>query len=400
MNKTKNMRIAMLCSNHPPLDNRVFYKETLSLHHHFKNDMEVFFIYGYRSNDKRFIPDSKWADKIHFVPVKKISRGLKSRYNLLKNLYKTALKTKANVYHCHEIDTMYLCYKLKKRLGDEVKVIYDMHEYDPYHNAYLLSPKFLRWLVPYIFSKWQGKILKTFDEVITVSDFLKQYLQSLGINNVLIIPNVPLLDITKRVNILPASQRKPYIIYEGGISIDRGLMEMLDVMRLFRDNGYRRVKLLLIGKFGSNKDKEFYNNFVKKHNLKDSIIEKGWTKPDEVYKLLSEGMVGLLILHLSQNYLYASPNKLFDYMVSGLPVIVNEELKSSVDIVKEIDCGDVVNISNPDKIFQTIKKYIENPYLSFEKGKNGKEAILSKYNFERHAKGLYDLYEKLLFKKT
>ena len=105
----------MLSSGHNPFDARIFHKEALSLKKAYK---DITIVAPYEKEE-----DSRSG--IRILGLKK-RRHWWNRLGPLIQLYKKGLFVKADVYHCHEADSLLVGYFIKKRLG--CRLVYDSHE--------------------------------------------------------------------------------------------------------------------------------------------------------------------------------------------------------------------------------------------------------------------------------
>ncbi|NND24106.1 MAG: glycosyltransferase, partial [Acidimicrobiia bacterium] len=90
----------------------------------------------------------------------------------------------------------------------------------------------------------------------------------------------------------------------------------------------------------------------------------------------------------------AQPNKLFEYMQYGLP-IVGSRFDLWKDIVEENYCGILVDPLNPKEISEAIKWIYDNPDEAKKMGENGMKAVKEKYNWQVEEKKLIKLYEEI-----
>ena len=85
-------------------------------------------------------------------------------------------------------------------------------------------------------------------------------------------------------------------------------------------------------------------------------------------------------------------NKLFEAMMCGKPVIRNV----AQEIIKEVNCGIVVDYDNGEQIREAIVTLRDNPELCKRLGDNGRKAFLEKYNWSIMEQRLYRVYDSLL----
>ena len=104
---------------------------------------------------------------------------------------------------------------------------------------------------------------------------------------------------------------------------------------------------------------------------------------DEIPTLLSAADVGLITLRNAKAFEYAvSPNKLFDYMGAGLPVIccIPGEMGR---LISEAKAGIACPPENPEALAGAVKRLLEAPASERERmGSNGREFVMRNFNRE------------------
>jgi glycosyltransferase involved in cell wall biosynthesis len=98
---------------------------------------------------------------------------------------------------------------------------------------------------------------------------------------------------------------------------------------------------------------------------------------------------------VSLNNKLASPNKIFEYMMAGLPIAASDspELKK---IVTKNKVGVLFDPSNPKDIANKINKLIENDKLLEEMKENALRCAKSEYNWEVQSRKLISVYDSLI----
>ena len=89
------------------------------------------------------------------------------------------------------------------------------------------------------------------------------------------------------------------------------------------------------------------------------------------------------------------PNKLFEAMMCGVPIITN----IATEIVNETQCGIIVDYDNKDEMKKSIVELRDNPELKKRLGENGREAFLQKYNWAAMEQKLYGIYEQVILNR-
>ncbi len=160
------------------------------------------------------------------------------------------------------------------------------------------------------------------------------------------------------------------IFYGGGIGPDRGLYHLVGAV-----DGMSDIRLLVAG-FGA-MEKEFKNHIRDKEN----ILYIGKVEHAKILELTYlSNCIAILYAPIIRNFIYASPNKLFEAMMCGKPIIAIKGTYLS-KIVTEENCGLVIESKNVEMIRTAITKLRDNPTLANELGNNGRKAFVSRYNW-------------------
>ncbi|MBA7491961.1 hypothetical protein ES702_02509 [subsurface metagenome] len=91
---------------------------------------------------------------------------------------------------------------------------------------------------------------------------------------------------------------------------------------------------------------------------------------------------------------HSLPNKLFEAMMCGKPILVTKGTAMARVVEKE-DCGLVVDSSNVDEIREAITRLREEPELCRQLGANGRKAYEQRYSWEIMAQRLLNLYQRV-----
>jgi glycosyltransferase involved in cell wall biosynthesis len=142
---------------------------------------------------------------------------------------------------------------------------------------------------------------------------------------------------------------------------------------------------------GEVRDKELLNQILKIQNVKYA----GLLSPQAALDLEanSDIIIALYDPSVTINN-YAKPNKLFESMLCGVPIITN----ISNNIVNEISNGIIVEYDNKKQIRDAIVRLMNDSDLHRTLGNNGRYAFLKKYNWTLMEQKLFDAYKFLLNK--
>jgi glycosyltransferase involved in cell wall biosynthesis len=372
----KNKKVCILTSAHFVFDTRIFQKQAISL---VRNGYEVFLIAPH--NKKEIVKGIK------IIPVLQPKNRIERFLGVNFQLFFKALQLKADIYHFHDPDLLLVGLMIK--LFGKGKIIYDIHDYYP--DKIL----FKEWLV---FNRLVAKFFKIFesfscnflDGLVVVSEGIAEKFPN---QEVVIIKNYPLINLLKKHKKEDYLSKKPFIVvYTGGFT-DRGLYGTVQALDYFER---KEIKLKI---FGGDSDQKFKNRIK---NLKsfNKIEYCGLTSLSQLYNELSLADIGIVCkLPKAGRAETSIPNKLFEYMSVGLPVIA-----SNFDHWKEIvignRCGVCVDPKRPEEITKAIVFLKNKPEERKKMGKRGRKAILNKYNWKKEELKLINLYKKIIFNEN
>ena len=168
------------------------------------------------------------------------------------------------------------------------------------------------------------------------------------------------------------------VVYVGFITEIRGLDILLRATKKFLDliQGKDAIYVDIIGK-GSFKEK--LSLLVRELGLEDNVTIHGWLEPYQMEEILNQANVGALTYRVCGHWNHTIPNKLFDYMLAGLPVLATEVIPIA-RIIKEQQCGLVCKDQDVEDIASKMVQ-LRDPQVRQHFGENGALAIESKYNW-------------------
>ena len=284
----------------------------------------------------------------------------------------------------NDLDTLFagfLSSKIKR-----VNLVYDSHEYFTGLPELNHRP-FVKW----VWKSIEKMIFPHLKYIMTVSDSIAaQYEKEYGIRP-LVIRNCSRLssDIkTFTRDELEISSNNLLLILQGsGINIDKGGEELIEAIKMTEN-----VSLLIIG---SGDVISFLKQRVEKLNLADRIRFIQKVKWEELMRFARSADAGLsLEKDTNLNYRFSLPNKLFDYISAGIPVITGN-LPEIRKIVEENECGIIIPAITPEEISKAIIKLRDNAELLNKLKKNSVIASES-LNWENESKKIIDFYKKIL----
>jgi len=368
-----NKKICILTSVHPVFDTRIFCKEAKSL---VNAGYDVTIIAQHDENET--------VDDVKIIALSKPKNRFERFLRLDYLTYKKALRQKADVFHFHDPELLPWMLKIKKKT--KTKMIYDVHE-DV--TKQILSkywiPKIFRRLIANVFGKYEKRVAKKMDYIITATPNISQNFNQ---NNVIDVKNYPV--ITNLKNIKKKEEKKEYteLIYVGGLSKVRGIKEIIQSLRYI--NPKHKIGLKLIGNFSNQK----FERGIRNTPEWKKIDFLGFLPQKQAYQHMRNSSIGLVCIQPLPRYIVSLPVKMFEYMINELPIIASN-FPLWKQIIEKNKCGICINPTKPKEIAKVIEYLIEHPNEAKKMGENGKKAVLEKYNWENESKKLLKIYEKL-----
>jgi glycosyltransferase involved in cell wall biosynthesis len=297
-------------------------------------------------------------------------------YNIRLLLY--LLFVKADIFLANDLDTLpavFLAGKIRKK-----KIVYDSHEY------FTEVPELVnRVRIKKIWEYIEELIFPRLISVYTVNSSIAKIYESKYGTAVRVIRNVPSAQRPEPVpgNLPSGFTDRPIIIYQGAVNIGRGLEEMINALPLMPDYHF------LIA--GDGDIRVQIEELVKSLNLGSRVFFTGKVPFEQLSWYTRQATLGMsLEQDIGLNYYYALPNKLFDYMQAGIPVIASD-LPEIRQIVHSVGFGLIVNRFDPEYLSQTIKSILNNPDLMQTWRENALKAA-HKYTWEEEEKELLNFF--------
>lgn len=289
--------------------------------------------------------------------------------------------TKIDAIHSNDLDTLLACY-----LASIIKrkpIIYDSHEF------FTEVPELLN--NPFARNLWLGieqRIFPHLKYITTVNNSIAtEYELRYGIKPRVVrnIANAP----TGKHVLLVDKPHKPFVvIMQGaGINMDRGAEELLQAYTLLPNY----IRLKIIGKgdvFSKLKEMRIDLGLEEQVEIIDSLPYA------ELMKHTAEAHLGATLDKATNpNYALSLPNKIFDYMRAGLPVISSSVVEVA-NLVNNHKCGTVLSEVEPKNIANAILFYAENPE-NYWRAKVKAETAARDYSWETEFNVFKEIYTNI-----
>ena len=208
-----------------------------------------------------------------------------------------------------------------------------------------------------------------------------------------IVSNTPRLALAEQYLQARRESRQFDIVYIGLLNPSRGLDTVLEGAALLVKNGFA-FRLTIAG---TGKDQKRLQGMVKKLKLASHVIMPGWIVHEKVDELFSRATVGLVPHHVCAHWDHTIPNKLFDYMAAGIPVL-STNVRPMERIIRETECGLVYADWHPESFADAVMR-LNDEGLRRRLGANGCQAVRARYHWETEEKVLLRIVQSTVQKK-
>lgn len=349
------MKICHLTSLHIRYDTRIFVKQCCSLA---KIGHSVTLI----------VSDGKGDEIVNDVTIIDVGKAEGTKDRLLrvnKLIFSRAIELDAEYYFYHDPE---LSIQAVSLTNAGKKVIYDAHEDSP--RQYIsnapnkgVKTKLISSFIQYLENRAARKI----HGMLTATEGIKSRYDRYNAN-VEVVKNYPIVD--ELVNDRMWEERRHQACYIGGLRDTRGIIEII------RACHKSNIPLKLAGPW---QPKEFQNIAENEEGWHNTEY-LGFLNRREIANLLAESRIGFLTLYKTPNHIHALPVKMYEYMVSGVPVIASD-IDLWQQIINDSNCGTCVDPQSVNDISGAIDYILGDTERALHLSENGKKSVLEKYNW-------------------
>lgn len=316
------------------------------------------------------------------------------KHLLFLDFYDKAFKAIANepadIYHAHDLLALPAAYNAAQRHGK--KFVYDSHEL--YLEINRLEP--ISQAEKFLWKNIEAFLIRRANAVITVNESIANELtQRYGVKTPTVIMNTP----SQRTDFLSVKDRNLrtalgvsddyyLLLYSGSRTFNRGLEKAIESLIYLQ-----KCHLVMLG-FGSDQYNKKLQTLAQEVGVQSRVSFFGPVPSEEVTTYAASADLGIAPTeNVCLNNYYTSPNKLFEYIIAGLPIVASNfpEMKKIID---KFEIGCTFDPSEPKNIAEAVLHMLEDPE-KLQRMKQNTAAVSQVYNWENESKKLLELYRLL-----
>lgn len=328
-------------------------------------------------------------DGIHLLPL--APRRGPAKLALVRALGRMVRRLRVDV--CQSLDPWsLLCVLWLRRSGLPTRLVYEASELFAQTYADRTDlPKLTRRLASGLVGRLERAACLSADLIIDTNRTRAARFERFGRRPVLV-PNYPPWELLRE----PTSGVRPWVAWTGLASRPRGfhvlLQALAEVIRQRND-----VELHVCGEFDPRDDIGAWSvEFISKHGLGRNVWLHGYLPYVDMFGLLADCCCGVILLQPERaNDFTGQPNKLFEFMGSGLAVIASDFPEMSW-VIRAHECGWVVNPQDPLQVAAALRAALEDPAATRQRGIAGRDAVFAHYTWQHAEQELLAAYGSML----
>ena len=289
--------------------------------------------------------------KIVLMNTKKFNNSITKYFKYFNCVKKFIIKENPDIIIASDLYSMIPISQIKKH--HQAEIIYDSREIYTKLASLRNKP-----IIQKVWSYYEKKYIYLVDCTLANAEIDRDYLLKLyGNLNIKIVKNLPGNNFLNPNSInlkkmLCINEDDDILIYQGKFHEGRGIRFVIQCITKLKN-----IALVLIGD-GPMKIK--YLETAKKYKVEDKLFFIDAVPYKQLGQFSVDAYIGLsMIQPISKSYEHALPNKLFEYAVSGLPMICSN-LKAMAEMVEQYKHGIAIQYNSELEFHEAYQKILNN----------------------------------------
>ncbi len=299
------------------------------------------------------------------------------------------LQSHADIYHAHDVMTLPAGFSAS--LLRRKPLIFDSHELPLYDLS-------ARWIgLKTLFKHFLLYVIPRCSAVITVSQPIADEIRSrYGCRDVTLVRNIPeYQEVKKNDQLRQQLALGPQVriaLYQGALQPDRGLDAVVRAAKFLDPD----IVVVLMGRAMRDSQQQL-ESLIEQEGVTQTVKILPAIPFSQLLQCTASADIGLVVLPPTYSFSIRMclPNKLFEYMMAGLPILTSS-LDAVVQIVEGYDVGRVVTDLTPQTIASAMNEMLADRNALARMSKNGLKATRTEFNWQIECEHLIKLYRAIL----
>lgn len=302
------------------------------------------------------------------------------------------MQVQANIYHAHDDHALLPCFIVA--CLRHKPLVFDAHELplsDPAVTRWRRLTKLSRYLFTRMISRCAG--------VITVSSpIAEEIYRNYHAKKVTLVRNTSPYRVISKSNklrqYLAVSSDIRIVLYQGGLQTSRELDRLILAAKFLEPD----ILIVIMGN-GSIETTSQLKTLIVTERVVDRVKLIPSVPYEDLLDWTASADIGVIIYSpdYSLNLRMCLPNKLFEYLMAGLPVL-SSQLDAVVEVIKAYDVGQVISSLTPEDIAAAINAMLADRVALVRQRQKALEVAQHEFYWEKERTRLIDLYHNTLGK--
>jgi len=300
-------------------------------------------------------------------------------------------RTSADIYHAHDVKALPACY-IAARLHHK-PLIFDSHEIP------LDDPNITRWRrLSALAARALTRMLPRCTGVITASPLYAREIHNefhyhpeiTLVRNVPLYREIPKSDCLRQH--LGLSPNVRIALYQGNIQANRSLDQLVHAAPFLESN----IVIVMMGRAVETTRVQL-EDLIVSNGVADRVKIIPPVPYEELLDWTASADIGLTIFQpgYTRSIRYCLPNKLFEYLMAGLPVL-SSQLDAIAELLETYDVGQVLPSLEPSDVGASINAMLADPAALARMHSNALKAARQEFHWENEKQRLFELYDAIL----
>lgn len=380
------MKVCVLTNMHPPKDDRIYYKQVLSLIERYPF---ITLIAPLENN-----APVEFHPSVRFVPLPKTAGIIGRLWSILKAAVMVR-RMDPDVCHFHDFDLVLAVPLIRMFKG--IRLIYDSHEaYPEMFRRSPRLPRFLRNPGAHIINAFEKGLARLCTLVVTADEATADSFRRHGVAATAVYNFPPLglftSDPETEENLKRRYSGRSILIYQGTMGKDRGLFHMLRAMDIVHRQD-PSILLLLVGLDDPALQREALY-MIHCLGIGDAVEIIPWVDHEKIGAYMRISDVGLIPLQPIRKYMKNIPIKLFEYMACGTPVL-SANLPPIAEFLSPSGAGRLYDSTDDRALAEGVLDMLADPDGLAQMRRKGLESVRASWNWSQMERKLLDIYRHI-----